>query len=914
MKILRLDLRAFGPFTDVTLNLDAGDHGLHVVHGPNEAGKSATLRALRQFIYGIPERTPDAFRHPYEKLRIAALLRHSDGSVLECIRRKARTNALRGPDDKSIVDSGVLGHFIAGVDQAFFETMFGIDHKTLVQGGHDIVQGGGHLGQVLFAAGSGIADLRAVQERLQTEISDLFRPAGRTQRINKALGDLRETQAAIKRQQLSAEEWARHDRDLREAEQQKQQVETQRQQKSRELNHLVRIRDALPAIARRKELLTEWAGFRDAVLLPADFPEKRQSALETLAVAEDQSQQAQHALERIEHELRQLDVPERLLEQADQIEDLHRRLGEYQKDMKDRPVRVIQAKNLEHDAKVILRSLRRPAELEESEHLRLSVDEPLKIQNLGTQQQGLVNRCDSARQARLDLVSRRELAEQVLAGLAAPRDPAELRRLARTVQNEGPLEEQRAAAQDRIRQAEKQAAIDLSRLTLWSGPQEALEGLALPAPETVDRFESELNEHNAVRGQLGERAHEVEEELRELEGQIERLEREQAVPSEEDLQRARQLRDAGWRLVRRAWLEQTPAGPEATEFLAQFAPAGDLADAYERSAERADTVADRLRREANRVAGKAKLVVDHGQRRDQLDKLNGQLRETENQLSQLDGQLKALWQPLGIQPLPPREMRAWLRKQGEFTRQLQALREQREHASRLEERIHAWRRRLGSCLRNLGEADAGPDETLVAVLERSQEVVDHFDGVKRERERLEREIAGNAQELRVADARLRQAEEDHARWQEQWAAAMARLGLETNASAAQANAVLAAITTLFQKLHEADGFQRRIDGIDRDAAQFRADLQETARLAAPELASLEVEAAERELYSRLQPARSARHSQQNLQKQRELEAGKLRKAQENLAAIGRRLEAMCREAGCAAHEELPRAEQRSARR
>ena len=38
---------------------------------------------------------------------------------------------------------------------------------------------------------------------------------------------------------------------------QKQQVESERQQQSRELNRLTRIRDALPAIARRKELLTE---------------------------------------------------------------------------------------------------------------------------------------------------------------------------------------------------------------------------------------------------------------------------------------------------------------------------------------------------------------------------------------------------------------------------------------------------------------------------------------------------------------------------------------------------------------------------------------------------------------------------------------------------------------------------------
>ena len=135
MKILRLDLRAFGPFTNVSLDLAGGEHGLHIIYGPNEAGKSATLRAVQQLFYGIPERTTDAFRHPYDKLRIGAQLRHSDGAVLECIRRKARINALRRPDDKTVVDAGELDRFLAGADEKFFETMFGIDHPRLVMGG-----------------------------------------------------------------------------------------------------------------------------------------------------------------------------------------------------------------------------------------------------------------------------------------------------------------------------------------------------------------------------------------------------------------------------------------------------------------------------------------------------------------------------------------------------------------------------------------------------------------------------------------------------------------------------------------------------------------------------------------------------------------------------------------------------------
>ena len=90
MKLLRLDLRAFGPFTDTTLDLSGGIEGLHLVYGPNEAGKSSALRALTALLYEVPERTEDAFLHPYPKLRVGGTLRKTDGSELAILRRKAR--------------------------------------------------------------------------------------------------------------------------------------------------------------------------------------------------------------------------------------------------------------------------------------------------------------------------------------------------------------------------------------------------------------------------------------------------------------------------------------------------------------------------------------------------------------------------------------------------------------------------------------------------------------------------------------------------------------------------------------------------------------------------------------------------------------------------------------------------------
>ncbi len=54
MKILKLNLFAFGPFTEVLIGFAEGKEGLNIVYGPNEAGKSSALRAA----------SADALWHP----------------------------------------------------------------------------------------------------------------------------------------------------------------------------------------------------------------------------------------------------------------------------------------------------------------------------------------------------------------------------------------------------------------------------------------------------------------------------------------------------------------------------------------------------------------------------------------------------------------------------------------------------------------------------------------------------------------------------------------------------------------------------------------------------------------------------------------------------------------------------------
>ena len=143
MKLLRLNLRAVGPFSGAVLDLSAGHEGLHLIYGRNEAGKTSALRAISHLLFGFPHLSSDNFVHPNDQLRVGGTLRHSNGEELEILRRRGRSNTLRGPDDSSVVPDQWQRQFLGDLNQATFESLFGINHERLSQAGEEIRTGKG---------------------------------------------------------------------------------------------------------------------------------------------------------------------------------------------------------------------------------------------------------------------------------------------------------------------------------------------------------------------------------------------------------------------------------------------------------------------------------------------------------------------------------------------------------------------------------------------------------------------------------------------------------------------------------------------------------------------------------------------------------------------------------------------------
>lgn len=188
MRIDRLDLLAYGPFTEQSLNLADGNSGLHLIYGDNEAGKSTSLRALIAWLFGIPARTIDNFLHSNSQLRIGGQLRLSDGATIEFTRKKGNKDTLLKYGTNDPLDDSTLIPFLpASIDENIFTKLWGIDHERLIAGGRELLEQSGDLGQALFSAAVGTANLREVLAAMQSSADEIFKPRGSKAVLNQAI-------------------------------------------------------------------------------------------------------------------------------------------------------------------------------------------------------------------------------------------------------------------------------------------------------------------------------------------------------------------------------------------------------------------------------------------------------------------------------------------------------------------------------------------------------------------------------------------------------------------------------------------------------------------------------------------------------------------------------------------------------
>lgn len=905
MRLVRLHFPAFGPFTGLEFDFDGARPGLQLVFGANEAGKSSALRGLSALLFGFPQQTPDNFLHSYDQLLVSGLLRLASGEELFFSRRKRRVGDLLDAAGNPL-DPQRLAPFLQGLDGALFSSLYGIDHHTLVAGGEELLQQKGELGQALFAAGAGLNAVREVLRQLEEEAGRLFLPTGQKPEINAALRRIKELQQQARQAALNVSDWQEQRRLLQEAEQGRRLAEEEREEVRRELRRLERLSRAAPDLAALRLWRGQLSALGEVPALGEDFASRFQQAAEAQRDGEQRLRLEQERLVRLGERRRAVAINEPLLRAAPKIDDFHRRLGEYLKGQKDRPERNGMRIALRGEAGRHLQLVRADLPLEQVETLRPMLVKKRAIQTLANNHAALRAGLAAALAERLRLEEEGRGLAATLAAQPPAVDSLPLQRAVQAARAAGDIDARLAAGRGEYLRLRDECLAALSRQRLWGGELSALPALPLPLLQTVHEFAGAFAEQEESRRLAEKDGAAIDSEERRVSGELQALDGAGSVPSEEDLALRRQSRDRGWGLVKARLAGREDAAGEHL-----YGQGREVMSVYEEDIAQADTLADRLRREADRVARAASLRARLAELGRAASDVEQRAQVVAEERQRLLAQWREAWRPAAISPLSPREMVEWLGKIEQLRFHQGELAQKEEAGRRESERLGELRRRLAHALAEVG-LEVPEGEGLAPLLSVAEEALQGFEDAGKRRVGLTEMAEKIARdELRAGQA-VQRAQEELAAWSEQWRSLAGGLGGERELSPLEALEVMEALHACFDKLRQAEELQKRIDGIDRDAAALAEDLRLVVGEVAPELGGMSPELAIPALRRQLEGAAKEATLAEELDRDIRQAGEAIAASGSQLAAAGDRLAELLLEAGCEGREEVAEVVRRAA--
>lgn len=661
MKIASLHLRAYGPFTGTVLDLEAGGAGLQVVFGQNEAGKSSALRAVRALFFGIPAQTADNFVHDYPDLRVGAVLLGEDGRRHAVMRRKGNKNVLfqfnektaEEQTDRALPPDYVL-QLVPGVDEELFGTLFGLSHDALRHGGAALVSGEGDLGNTLFAAGAGLADVKGILQGLDDEARSLFLSAGHKQAVNAALREYEAGRKAYREAMVRPQDWKELDGKAQESYGEVTRMEAEQHRLGAELAKKRRLRDLRPVAQTRQALIAMLEQTKDVVKLPEDARARVTAARERMAAAAEQIAEANARIAENAAALESILVSQVHLDAGEEIEALHH-AGAVAREERTRLLTL--AVKLQRETAEVER-LASELGVDRDEAGRL-VPSSAVVTRLKTLARLLTQVLSSRASAQVNGERGQEklgVAKRSLAAISVPGDISGLEAVLDSLQRQGDLEASATAKAAKAREIGE----DVKRLcaALEHPDEKTLFALALPQRASIDESKNASSDIDARKAQFLAEEKSIQSDLALRRKEIGLLEAGGTVVTGESLKALREHRDHIWAGIRQAYVERSAAASQVSEKLGVQRA---LPEEYELQVQAADGQADLLRADTKR----ATQYAEHEKR---IQEMEARLRRIAEDKAKLVSEREAwergwaeVLEPLGLKPRSPDALLEWLR-------------------------------------------------------------------------------------------------------------------------------------------------------------------------------------------------------------------------------------------------------------
>ena len=452
-------------------------------------------------------------------------------------------------------------------------------------------------------------------------------------------------------------------------------------------------------------------------------------------------------------------------------------------------------------------------------------------------------------------------------------------------------------------QKEMEIKEEIRMLPQWEGPYQEL--IELPVPglsETVKKFEKEhtdlIQKLQKTQEQLDHQKIIIEgneERIRELESLVE-------IPSEEKLVNVRSHRDLGWKLIR-AKLEQ---GVGDSEQLVAYAKGQNIEKIYENHVRDADHIADTMRVEAAKVGEKNKLVSDIESCKKKITELEQEENRLKEEWITWESAWQKLWEPSGISPLTPEEMKEWLTKHGQIKSIVHEYVKTVTTIHGLENDKEQFKQALITALDQLVPVSKNQslDELLSIAEKQQKEIQDHIN----KRNSLEATIREMTDKIKVLTNEKLVIETKISNWKTDWVRAIQGTDISENTSPSVAERLLSKYESCTQAYDDYKKVEQQHQSIQEQIIRYEEKVKNVLQTGSIPTDEQNVDIAVNQLNTALQKARQDQITMTNLKDQLEKHQLRIKDITNEMNEAESILQDLIKEAKCNTIEELKEVE------
>ena len=264
------------------------------------------------------------------------------------------------------------------------------------------------------------------------------------------------------------------------------------------------------------------------------------------------------------------------MDNEEEILALYKEIGGVEKAIQDRPQQDAKRRLLRSEAEQLLKGVRPDLKVADADQLRPLTNNKKWIADLARQHSLLKQKQENTERTMRDIEDeqsaiKKELGEQAESSL----DLGELKAAVAAARKAGDLEQRLDEAQKRASEDNEACQNEFSRLGRFSGTVDTLLKTAMPLPETLDAFEKKFDALFDKAKDLDRIKKDLVEERKRAEQDLNALLLTSDAPTIAELEDSRTVRNTGWHLIKRKYIEKIDAEKE----IAAYAHDSDLPDA-----------------------------------------------------------------------------------------------------------------------------------------------------------------------------------------------------------------------------------------------------------------------------------------------------------------------------------------------